>query len=228
MPQRPQIDPLSPAPSLHGWLFRLVIALAIGLPAAHAAPAKRTVLILGDSLSAAYGMDTSQGWVSLMAGELAKSGIAVVNASVTGETTQGGRSRIASELARVKPQAVVVALGGNDGLRGLPLIETRKNLAAIVQAAKAKGARVVLAGMQIPPNYGLDYAREFRELYAELARKEKIELVPFMLEGIAERLEYFQPDRIHPSVAAQPLILKNMMPAMQKALAATEKARAKP
>lgn len=199
-------------------LALLALLAAVATPALAAAPT-RVVMVLGDSLSAAYGLDTSQGWVSLMAAELRKSRVEVVNASTSGETTQGGRARIAADLKRVKPAVVLIALGGNDGLRGLPVAETRKNLAFMVQAAKSAGARVVLAGMQIPPNYGLDYARDFREQYAELARRERVVLIPFLLAGIGERLELFQADKVHPTATAQPMILANVLPAVRQALA---------
>lgn len=181
----------------------------------HAAPP--VVLVTGDSLSAAYGMNSREGWVALMQGELG-SAARVVNVSVSGETTLGARARIEADLARTKPAVVLIALGGNDGLRGLPVKDTRANLAFMVRAAKAKGAQVVLAGMQIPPNYGLDYAREFRELYGALATEQRVGLIPFLLDGLADKLEWFQPDKIHPTVAAQPLILKNALPHVQRAL----------
>jgi acyl-CoA thioesterase-1 len=193
------------------------VLCALAWTASAASP--RVVLVLGDSLSAAYGMDSHQGWVALLQAELG-AGVKVVNASSSGETTDGGCARIAGDLARSRADVVIIALGGNDGLRGLPIQSTRDNLAFMIRAAKSHGARVVLAGMQIPPNYGLDYARQFRELYAALARSEKIELIPFLLEGMADRLELFQADKIHPTAAAQPTILKNALPAIRRALAA--------
>ncbi|MBL8520059.1 MAG: arylesterase [Betaproteobacteria bacterium] len=199
-------------------------ALFFATGTAFAQAAKPTVLIFGDSLSAAYGLDARQGWPALLAEALAPRGAAVVNASISGETTQGGRERLPAELKRHQPRVVVIALGGNDGLRGWPVAQTRANLAAMVQAAKAAKARVVLAGMQIPPNYGLDYARDFQALFADLAKRENVVLVPFLLEGIAERFELFQADKIHPTAAAQPMILKNVQPAVARALQSTGKA----
>jgi acyl-CoA thioesterase-1 len=203
----------------------LFLATMLAAPSAYAA--KPTVLIFGDSLSAAYGFDSRQGWPALLANALEKKGIAVVNASISGETTQGGRERLKGELTRHKPKVVLIALGGNDALRGWPVAETRKNLEAMVREAKSAKATVVLAGMQIPPNYGLDYARDFRDLYGELAKREKLVLIPFLLEGIAERLELFQGGKIHPTAAAQPMIVKIVLPAVERALTTMHQARAK-
>ncbi|MBL8513365.1 MAG: arylesterase [Betaproteobacteria bacterium] len=219
---QPGIDPRRRA-----W-FPPGIVLAFLLGAASPAQAnKPTVLIFGDSLSAAYGLDSRQGWPALLATALEKKGVALVNASISGETTQGGRARLAAELVRHKPKVVVIALGGNDGLRGWPVAETRKNLEAMTREAKAAKATVVLAGMQIPPNYGLDYARDFRDQYAGIAKREKLILIPFLLEGIADRLELFQGDKIHPTAAAQPMIVKLVQPAVERALATMPMARGK-
>lgn len=185
---------------------------------------RERVMIFGDSLSAAYGIDPKEGWVMLMAATMRPHGIAVVNASISGETSRGGLGRIKGDLARLSPTIVVLALGANDGLRGLPNAETRKNLDAIITAARAARARVVLVGLQIPPNYGLDYARQFRDMYADLAVKFKLPFVPFLLEGFADKLEYFQADRVHPTAAAQSKILDNVMPAVWQAIALTNAA----
>jgi acyl-CoA thioesterase I len=186
-------------------------------PAAQGARGAK-VMVYGDSLSAAYGLNPADGWVALMQNKLKPRGVEVVNASISGETTRGGLSRIKGDLAAHKPNIVLLALGANDGLRGLPVADTRKNLAAMITAVKATNAKVVLIGIQIPPNYGLDYATQFRDLYADLAKQNKTVLVPFLLEGVAEKLELFQPDRLHPIAAAQPRILENVLPAVEQIL----------
>jgi len=198
-----------------------LLAAAFPVAAKETANVRERVMVFGDSLSAAYGISPKDGWVALMAAKLKPQGVAVVNASVSGETTRGGLARIEADLARLHPTIVVVALGANDGLRGLPNAETRKNLEAIIKSARAGSARVVLVGIQIPPNYGLDYAQQFREMYAGLAAKYKLPFVPFLLEGIADKLELFQADRLHPNAAAQPTILDNVTPAVWQAIART-------
>jgi acyl-CoA thioesterase-1 len=179
--------------------------------------------VLGDSLSAAYGIPQSSGWVSLLGERLKqrRSDYTVVNASISGETTAGGAARIGKALAS-KPAIVVVELGGNDGLRGLPVTEMKKNLAAIVQASKREGARVVLVGMQLPPNYGVPYVNQFRAAFGEVAKDERVAFVPLLLEGLDKR-EYFQADNLHPTAAAQPILLENVW----KKLAAMVIVRAK-
>jgi acyl-CoA thioesterase-1 len=186
-------------------LFAALLAFS---GAAIAAP---TILVFGDSLSAAYGLPQSAGWVALLGERLKqrKSNYTVANASISGETSAGGAARIAKALATSTPSIVVVELGANDGLRGLPLDQMKKNLTAIVQAAKREGARVVLVGMQLPPNYGVPYVNQFRATYAEVARDERVALVPFLLEGLDTR-EQFQADNIHPTAAAQPILLENV------------------
>lgn len=180
--------------------------------AAAAAPA--AILVLGDSLSAEYGLPRDAGWVRLLADRIAKEGAqySVVNASISGETTSGGRSRLPQLLEQHRPAIVVLQLGGNDGLRGLPLAAMRENLAAMISASRASGAQVLLVGMRIPPNYGRDYAERFAAVYTQLARDEKLPLVPFLLDGFAEDLTYFQADRIHPSERAQPRMLETVWP----------------
>ncbi|HVF34289.1 MAG TPA: arylesterase [Candidatus Saccharimonadia bacterium] len=181
--------------------------------------AKPTVLVVGDSLSAAYGLSVEDGWVALLERELAPRGIKVANASISGETTAGGASRIDAELARTSPSVVVVALGANDGLRGLPLAEMRANLARIVVASKARGARVLLVGIRIPPNYGADYADAFHATYAALAREHGVALLPFLLEPIASGRDGFLPDQLHPNAAAQPKLLAHVLGALEPLLA---------
>jgi acyl-CoA thioesterase-1 len=176
-----------------------------------AAIAAPTILVYGDSLSAAYGIPQSAGWVALLGERLKqrKSDYTVVNASISGETSAGGAARIGKALAASKPAIVIVQLGGNDGLRGLPVAQMKANLATIVQASKRQGARVVLVGMQLPPNYGVPYVNEFRAAFRDVARDERVAFVPFMLEGLDQR-EQFQADNIHPTAAAQPILLENV------------------
>jgi acyl-CoA thioesterase-1 len=177
-----------------------------------AAQAAGNILVVGDSLSAGYGLAQGQSWPSLLERRLRETRLdySVVNASISGDTTAGGASRIAAALDQAKPAIVIIALGGNDGLRGLPVSAMRDNLDAMVAAARARKARVVLAGMKLPPNYGSDYTRAFEQAYADLARRHKTALVPFLLDGVGERRELFLPDNIHPTAAAQPLILDNV------------------
>jgi acyl-CoA thioesterase I len=190
------------------WLI-LLLALASTVAPAWPAPA---ILVFGDSLSAAYGLPREAGWVQLLEKELRERGYPhqVVNASISGETTLGGRNRITAALKGHAPQIVIVELGANDGLRGLSLESTRDNLEAIIEAARRAGAQVLLVGMRLPPNYGMAYTEKFQALYAELARRHKLKLVPFLLQGFAEQRQYFQPDAVHPTAEAQPLILENI------------------
>ena len=177
--------------------------------AATAAAQAATLLVVGDSLSSAYGIGPREGWVTLLEERLKreKFDYNVVNASISGETTSGGASRIEELLARVRPRIVIVALGGNDGLRGLPAAQVKANLSRIVEASKRRGARVLLAGMRMPPNYGPQYVREFEAAFTETARKHRAPLVPYLLEGVGNRRDLMQPDNIHPAAAAQPLML---------------------
>jgi len=176
------------------------------------ASAAPTILVYGDSLSAAYGIPQSEGWVALLGERLKqrKANYTVVNESISGETTAGGAARIGAALARTKPAIVIVELGGNDGLRGLPVAQMKANLTAIVQASKRQGARVILVGMQMPPNYGAKYTNEFRSAFREVARDERITLVPFIFEGVPDTPEMVQPDNIHPTAAAQPIMMENV------------------
>ena len=178
------------------------------------------MLVFGDSLCAAYGLTPSQGWVALLGDRLGKSAPdwKVVNACVSGETTAGGLRRLPEDLKRHQPTAVLIALGSNDGLRGQPVATMRANLEQMVTLARKARAEPVLVGFMIPPNYGIDYAQEFRRMYPDLARRMKVALVPFLLEGIAERQELFQPDQLHPTAAAQPRILDNVWPALAPVL----------
>ncbi len=181
------------------------------------------LLVVGDSLSAEYGLKRGSGWVQLLQERLDQNKLAfrVVNASISGDTTSGGRSRLPALLKQHTPQVVVIELGGNDALRGLPLDMTRANLSAMTQAAQATGARVLLLGMEMPPNYGARYAQEFRNLYTTVAREHKAALLPFFLKGVADGadpLQWFQSDRIHPNEKAQPLMLDNVWPALRPLL----------
>jgi len=181
-----------------------------------AAWAGGTILVYGDSLSAAYGLAQDAGWETLLQARLKQKGMnyTVVNASISGETTSGGATRIAAALKAHRPKLVIVALGANDGLRGLPLAQMRANLARIVRASQKAGSRVLLVGMRLPPNYGETYTRQFARVYADIAREHRTALVPFLLEGMAERREMFQPDNIHPTAEAQPLLLENVWRAL--------------
>ena len=188
---------------------------------AQAKPA--TILVLGDSLSAEYGLPRGKGWVALLEQRLQAEKLAftVVNASVSGDTTAGGRSRLPALLAQHRPAVVIIELGGNDALRGLPLPSTREHLHAMTRAARAAGAKVLLVGMQVPPNYGRDYGQQFAALFATVAQENQAALVPFLLKGIADGpdpLALFQAGGIHPRAQAHPRILDNVWPALRKLL----------
>ncbi|OGA10873.1 MAG: arylesterase [Betaproteobacteria bacterium RIFCSPLOWO2_02_FULL_65_20] len=189
---------------------KLLLALALlGPGLAHAGA---TLLVYGDSLSAAYGIGQKQGWVTLLEERLRQKHFdyTVANASISGETSSGGASRIAATLAQHRPRIVILALGANDGLRGLPVAQMRDNLAAIVRAAQKAGSRVLLVGMKMPPNYGPQYTRELEQAYATLARRYKTAFVPFLLDGIAGKRDNFLDDNLHPTAQVQPLILDNV------------------
>lgn len=176
------------------------------------ASAQRSVLVYGDSLSAAYGISQARGWVALLGEKLKREHpyYIVANASISGETTSGGASRIAAALLRHRPAVVIVELGGNDGLRGLPVAQMKIHLAAIIEQSQKAGARVLLVGIRLPPNYGPEYTRSFESVYGELARRYKTALVPHLLEGLGGKRELFQPDGIHPTEAAQARIMEQV------------------
>ena len=206
-------------------LAALLIAALLGAPALAQAPANataaNTILVVGDSLSAEYGLKRGTGWVPLLEKQLSneKKTARVVNASISGDTTSGGRSRLPALLAQHKPSAVVIELGGNDALRGLPLDMTEKNLTAMTQAAKQAGAKVLLLGMQVPPNYGGAYGATFSGLFTKVATAEKVALVPFFLKGVADvddSSAQFQADRIHPNEQSQAKMLANVWPELKK------------
>ena len=187
---------------------------------AGAAAPPPTVLILGDSLSAGYGLSSGQGWVDLLQRKLAAQGFAhkVVNASISGDTTAGGRSRIGAALKTHQPQIVIIELGANDGLRGAALAPVKANLDFMVESAEKAGAKVLLLGMQLPPNYGAKYVADFAALFGNVAKARRAALVPFLFQDFGENLELFQADRIHPSAQAQPLMLNAVWPELRKLL----------
>ena len=175
-----------------------------------------TILVMGDSLSAEYGISRGSGWVKLLEGQLQKQGSqwTVFNASISGETSAGGLTRFTTLLAQKKPGIVMLELGANDALRGLSIKETEKNLSQMIQMSKKSGAKVLLFGIQIPPNYGQDYTKKFKDLYPKLASQEAIELVPFFLAGVVSNKDLFQTDNIHPNEKAQTILYKNVWGAM--------------
>ena len=193
-------------------LVYLSASLLFALPIAQASEAKTVtkILVFGDSLSAAYGIAQADGWVSLLDKKLAQKKISLVNASISGETTSGGLSRISATLKQHKPNIIIVELGANDGLQGLPVKQMQANLRGIIAASLKAKSRVVLVGMNIPPNYGLGYQTAFKNTYPQLAKEFKVPLVPFLLEGVAGNPELNQEDGIHPKAASQPQLLENV------------------
>jgi acyl-CoA thioesterase-1 len=213
---------MSPVPRVsRRTLLRWGIAhCSLSALAAHAAGTSPLLLVVGDSLSAEYGLARGTGWVALLAQRLAaqNSPARVVNASISGDTTSGGRTRLPALLAQHRPTHVILELGGNDALRGLPLSMSEDNLRHMARTAKAAGARVLITGMQVPPNYGKRYGEDFAALFARVAKSEGAALVPFLLAGVADRPDadtLFQPDRIHPTAQAHPRILDNVWPVLQ-------------
>jgi len=182
--------------------------------------ASGVILVFGDSLSAGYGLRLDEAWPALLEQRLRAEQLrySVVNASISGETTAGGRSRLEAALARHEPDVVIIALGANDGLRGLPVSEMRANLGAMIAASRKAGARVLLVGMHMPPNYGPDYTQQFHRSFAEVATAGGASLAPFMMEGFADKRDLFQSDGIHPTASAQPLILGNIWPPLEALL----------
>lgn len=195
----------------------------LSLPRATWANAPARILVVGDSLSAEYGLARGSGWVALLQQRLQREGMAanVINASISGDTSAGGRSRLPALLRQHRPTHVVIELGGNDALRGLPLEATQRNLTEMVRMSRQAGARVLLVGIQVPPNYGRAYTERFAAVFEHVAATEKVPLVPFLLRGVAdvpEAAKFFQPDRIHPNEAAQPVLLDNVWPALRRLL----------
>jgi acyl-CoA thioesterase I len=200
-------------------LGSIAAGAALSVRGAIAAGSERRLVVVGDSLSAEYGIARGSGWVALLESRIQREGLKfqVINASISGDTTSGGRSRLPALLAQHKPQVLVVELGGNDALRGLPLAMTQANLQEMVRAGRKAGARVLLVGMQMPPNYGRKYADDFAALFAQVAQQEGAALVPFLLKNVADAADaesLFQPDRIHPKAQAHPRMLDNVWPAL--------------
>lgn len=204
-------------------LGKLIVGAALGLSlslaaTANAYSAPKTVLVVGDSLSAEYGIARGAGWVALLEQKMKSEQIdaKVVNASISGETTSGGKARLPALLGQHKPDLVVIELGANDGLRGLPVPSAEANLRAMIAAAQAQKARVLLVGMRMPPNYGRAYTERFFGMFQTVATSTKSPLVPFMLEGVADKPALFQQDRLHPTAQAHPIILNNIWPTFEK------------
>lgn len=200
----------------------LATMLFIGPLSAGGSPGK-TVLVMGDSISAAYGMSLDEGWVALLAGRLEENypQYRVVNASISGETSAGAASRLPALLEEHRPTVVILELGGNDGLRGYPVSRLRENLTAMTEQSRAAGAEVLILGMEIPPNYGSRYTQAFRESFSQVAEQTGSTLSPFMLDGVATNSELMQADGIHPTVAAQPQLLDNVWPHLEALLKAS-------
>ena len=192
----------------------MYLTVGLGLAPVHSFAQTPTLLVLGDSLSAAHQMNPAQGWVQLLAQRLAQHSFPyqVVNASISGDTSYDGLNRLPASLQSQQPQIVIIELGANDGLRGLPLQEIRQNLAQMIQLAQDAGAKVLLLGMRLPPNYGPAYTRGFEDIYTSLAKQYNTGLLPFLLEGIATRRELMQTDNLHPKTEAQPMLLNNVWP----------------
>jgi acyl-CoA thioesterase-1 len=202
-------------------LISLLVGTLVAAPAIATPTKPQTIVVFGDSLSAAYGIAQHEGWVSLLQQRLKQnpnktiSLSKVINASMSGETTSGGLSRFADMLKAQQPHIVIIELGANDGLRGLSPIDMRNNLEAMMQLALNSKAKVLLLGMKIPPNYGLKYSQQFSENYTNLAKKYQVPLVPFFLEGVAGNPTLIQADGLHPTAAAQPTLLENIWPTLQ-------------
>lgn len=196
----------------------LLLCLMLCAPAAYSA--SKTLLVLGDSISAEYGLPRDSGWVSLLQTRLSddKLQVSVVNASISGETTAGGLTRLPGLLQQHKPAVLIIELGGNDGLRGLSLAATQSNLREMIKSADRIGARVLLLGMRVPPNYGPDYSKRFAAMYQGLARERNVKLVPFLFAGLEDTERFFQQDRIHPNQRAQTVMLDNVWPSLQSLL----------
>jgi acyl-CoA thioesterase I len=194
-------------------------------PAATATAIAPVIVVLGDSLSAEYGLPRDTGWVALLRQQLAKEhyDYSVANSSISGDTTNSGRARLPAILKRLKPRIVIVELGANDALRGVPLATTRENLQSIIEQSQAANAKVLLVGMYIPPNYGPDYSQKFHAVYDQLSKDRHVPLVPFLLAGFENKPEMFQADQNHPTPQAQPLLLQNVWPTLKPLLGAPSK-----
>ena len=205
-------------------LFIILLIGTITLPTsafgASSDPKAPVILVIGDSLSASYGIDTKQGWVSLLQKRLQQQKYPhrVVNASISGDTSHGGRNRIEQALTRHQPQTVIIELGGNDGLQGMSIDQMRENLSAMITSARQMGCKVLLIGMQLPPNYGPSYTEKFHTVYRELAQSHRVALVPYLLDGIGGSAALMQADGIHPRGAAQERMLDNVWPQLRPLL----------
>jgi acyl-CoA thioesterase I len=201
-------------------LFFLLASIHLFCAAESQTPQKSfSLLVLGDSLSAAYGIDPEQGWVNLLKQELTKKyPIQIINASVSGETSSGGLARLPTLLKEYQPNLLILELGANDGLRGLPLKILEQNLQTMLDLCRAQETQVILAGMQIPPNYGPRYTDQFKKLFPAIAEKNQISLIPFLLEGVAGNKEFMQEDGLHPTANAQPLIMKHVLPILEESI----------
>jgi acyl-CoA thioesterase-1 len=211
------------------WIRRYLAAVTLGCtqwltvqaqPTGPTEPVQSSILVIGDSLSAEYGLQRDAGWVKIIADRLhAKAPeYQIVNSSISGDTTSGGRARLAAALSTHQPAIVIIELGSNDALRGLALNATRDNLSAMIAQSKAQKADVLLVGMQIPPNYGRTYTEQFQRLFSELAAEHKVQLVPFLLEGMATNMDLFQADGIHPNEAAQSILAENVWKGLEPML----------
>lgn len=211
---------------LRVWWMAVLLVLGTASGAACAQAKPPVILVVGDSLSAEYGLPRNTGWVSLLAkrltsepkGQAKRKQYSVANASISGETTSGGRTRLPALLKQYEPAIVILQLGANDGLRGLPLASMRENLVAMVAASQAAKARVLVVGIRMPPNFGRDYAERFFDTFGQVAQEKKTGYVPFLFEGFADQLDMFQADRIHPNEKAQPLMLENVWPGLRPLL----------
>ena len=209
---------------LRNWLlgFSVIVTALVALPASAKLinPSMQTIVVFGDSLSAGYGIGQNQGWVSLLQTRISQQKLPyqVVNASISGETTSGGLARFSEMLTTHKPSIVILELGANDGLRGLPVSDMRSNLNSMILQAKTAKTKLILIGMKIPPNYGQKYSRDFSASYAILTKQHKIKLVPFLLDGVAGKPSLIQDDGLHPFAAAQPKLLDNVWKILEKIL----------
>jgi acyl-CoA thioesterase-1 len=204
-------------------LFKPLMSLTVTvlfLLVASTASASQKILVWGDSLSAAYGIPVEKGWVNLMKKELGDK-FEIINGSISGETTQGGLTRLPDALKAHKPDVVLLELGANDGLRGLPPQVTKNNLKKMIEVSQKENAKVILLGMKIPPNYGQAYAEKFEGVFSNLAKEYQLPFIPFFLEGIIEKLDLLQEDELHPTAAAQPYILNKVLPTVKKQLPQT-------
>ncbi|MEZ7828281.1 MAG: arylesterase [Brachymonas denitrificans] len=213
----------SPRLSRRNGLLISLAVLASALSAPAHASSQATVLVVGDSISAEYGLPRGTGWVALLQKQLDSGRIParLVNASISGDTTAGGRARLPQLLKTHQPKVLLLELGANDALRGLPLAQTQANLTAMTQLAQQSGAKVLLLGMQVPPNYGASYTRQFAQVFADVGKAQKAAVLPFLLKGVADApdaLQYFQSDRIHPNAKAQARIAGNVLPELKKLL----------